>query len=68
MATTILLSSLFSLDGLGSVRYAQQTLTRYELTCGFADAIGLMLNAHESKFEVADKLRLVRSQTLALLL
>ena len=53
-----LFSCVFGLDTLRCMGYTEQALTRYELACGLANAICLVLDAHESHLEVADELSL----------
>jgi 2-hydroxychromene-2-carboxylate isomerase len=53
-----LLAGGFSFDAFGSMWHTEQALTRDELAGGLANAIGLVLDAHESHLEVADELRL----------
>ena len=53
-----LLAGGFSFDAFGSMWHTEQALTRDELAGGLADAVGLVLDAHESHLEVADELRL----------
>ena len=53
-----LLAGGLRLDTLSSMWHTEQALTRDELACGLANAVGLVLDAHESHLEVADELRL----------
>ena len=53
-----LFSCLFCFNTLCCVRHTEKTLTGYELAGGLADAVCLVLDAHESHLEVADELRL----------
>ena len=51
-----LLAGGFSLDAFGSMWHTEQALTRDKLAGGLTDAVGLVLDAHESHLEVADEL------------
>ena len=53
-----LFSCLFCFNTLCCVWHTEETLTGYELAGGLADAVCLVLDAHESHLEVADELRL----------
>lgn len=65
---TSLLAALFGLDALCGVGNTHQTLLGNEFACCFADAVGLVLDAHQCHLQVTDKLHLVSSQTTSLLL
>ena len=68
MGLLFLLSCLFGFDALRSVGNTHQALLGNQLACGLADAIGLVLNTHQSHLKVTDELQLVCGQTAYLLL
>ena len=53
-----LLACLLCFDTLSRMGHTEEALTWNELTCGLADTVCLILDAHECHLEVADELSL----------